>query len=349
MAGYQRFATPRAYVDLINFHLAIGTYGLSNITIVDDTDRAVSFTEGSKEDLFDLKPHNYVKVASGTQQFFITLNNSFSTNALQVQNFIAILGHNFYDATAIFKIQVSDTADFSSGVTTITPANTTLAINAPVDSDDSNYFEPTLNGWSLITFAAQTGVGNQYLRITLQDENNTTTNFNSDLMMGSIMFGTYVDWPHAPQISLTTAYDYDGTTLHNSAGGSSYANAPYFGAPIWSATQPFMNTTSNAETYPWSGRKGRMRHSLNFSHISDSNLFHSNQHDYYDMYAVGSDLHSQFYNKIIGQHNPFLFTIDKTSTTTGDYGLYRLADNSFEAKQIGSRVWNVNLDLIESW
>ena len=347
--GYQRFATPRAYVDFINFHLAVGTYGLSNITFLDDSGRTVSFTEGNKEDLFDLKPHNHVTLSSGTQQFFITLNNSFSTDALQVQNFIAILGHNFKDATAIFKIQVSDSSDFSSGVTTITPANTTLAINAPVDSGDSNFFEPTLNGWSLITFASQSGVGNKYLRITLQDEGGPSTSFNSDLMMGSIMFGEYADWPHAADVNLTTAYDYDGTKITNSVGGSSYANSPFFGAPTWSATQPFMNTSANADTYPWSGRKGRMKHSLNFTYMADTDVFHSNQYDYFDMYSVGTDFHSQFYNKIIGQHNPFLFTIDKTSTTTGDYGLFRLADSSFSATQIAPQTWNSKLDIIESW
>ena len=48
-------------------------------------------------------------------------------------------------------------------------------------------------------------------------------------------------------------------------------------------------------------------------------------------------------------HIPFLWTLDKTSTTAGDYGLYRLADSAFEAKQIGSRVFDVKMELIENW
>ena len=60
-------------------------------------------------------------------------------------------------------------------------------------------------------------------------------------------------------------------------------------------------------------------------------------------------LHSQFYNKILGQHNPFLFTIDKDSIIEGDYGLFRLADSGLNATQVAHRTWSMGLNIVETW
>ena len=85
-----------------------------------------------------------------------------------------------------------------------------------------------------------------------------------------------------------------------------------------------------------------------FIHKADTNVFSTNQTANAGFFT-GSDLHSQFYNKIIGQNNSFMWMLDKNSTTPGDYGLYRLTDSAFQAKQNGSRVSDVKMDLIESW
>tara|TARA_R100000655_G_scaffold91178_1_gene131893 strand:- start:270 stop:1316 length:1047 start_codon:yes stop_codon:yes gene_type:complete len=347
--GYQRFATPRAYVDHISYNLVNGWSELSNIDIKDDAGSDVTLSSGNKEDLFDLKPHNAISIAASTQAFYIQFNTEFGTNSLGENNFIAILNHNFHSADAIFRVQISDASDFGSGVTTLsTTGSHTKVINADAN-DTAGEIDPPSNGWSLITFPSVSSVDNQYVRITIEDEVGSDQNFETRIDIGSIMYGTYIDWPHAMDINLTTAYDYDGTTIHNSVGGSTYASAPYLGAPAWSVTNPWVNTTtSNQHNYGFQRRHGRKKHSLNFSHMADTNVFSADQ-TAHPGFFTGDDLHAQFYNKIIGQHIPFLWTLDKTSTTAGDYGLYRLADSAFEAKQIGSRVFDVKMDLIESW
>ena len=87
---------------------------------------------------------------------------------------------------------------------------------------------------------------------------------------------------------------------------------------------------------------------MNFSHITDTNLYDDNIVAHPGFFT-GTDLHSQFYNKVLGQHSPFLFSIDGTSTTEGDYGMFRLAQSDFTATQVSSRSWNVKMDLMESW
>ena len=355
--GYQRFATPRAYVDHISYNLVNGWSELSNIDIKDDAGSDVTLASGNKEDLFDLKPHNTISIAASTQAFYIQFNTEFGTNSLGENNFIAILNHNFHSADAVFKVEVSDAADFSGSHTDLTDGDGTgtgtgnnhvAVINAATDATDT-YIDPANNGWTLITFPSVSSVDNQYVRITIEDDGGTGQNFATRVDIGSIMYGTYIDWPHPMDVNLTTAYDYDGTTLHNSVGGSTFASAPYLGPPAWSVTNPWVNTTtSNQQTYGFQRRYGRMKHSLNFSHMADTNVFSADQ-TAHSGFFTGDDLHAQFYNKILGQHIPFLWTLDSTSTTAGDYGLYRLADSAFQAKQIGSRVFDVKIDLIESW
>ena len=89
---------------------------------------------------------------------------------------------------------------------------------------------------------------------------------------------------------------------------------------------------------------------MQFSHLADTDVFAPNQHgatasDWFD----SDNLHASFYQRILGQHLPFLFTIDGTSTTEGDYGLFRLANSGFTSTQVAHRVWDVALDITETW
>ena len=343
--GYQRFTTPRAYVCSINYNIATSwnnasgaTTVLGEVDIKEDGGSDVVFTSGSKEDLFDLKPHNPVQIDDGTESFYIQYDTEFGVNSLGTNNFLAILNHNFHSANAIFKVQISDASDFGSGVTTLsTTGSHTKVINADA------------NGWSLITFPSLSSTNNQYLRITIEEDGGSAQDFDTDVYIGGIMFGSYVDWPHSPNLNVTTGYEYDGTTLQNSVGGSTYSNSTYYGPPAWTLTNPWVNTTtSNQNTYGFQRRYGRQKHNLNFSYVQDTDLFSADQ-TAHPAFFTGSDLHSQFYNKIIGQHIPFLWTLDKDSTTSGDYGLYRLADPNLKATQTAFNAWDVNLNLVESW
>ena len=189
------------------------------------------------------------------------------------------------------------------------------------------------------------------MRITIEDDSGTGSNFDEDPQIGAILYGEYIDFPNAPDLNIQTSVDYDGTRLQTSAGGGTFANSQYFGQPVWAATPPWiLSTTAGRETYSFERRYGRMNHSMNFSFMTDSDLFAPNQHhgtpsNWFD----SSDLHSQFYNKILGQHNPFLFAIDKDSTTEGDYGLFRLSNSGLNANQVAYRTWNVNFDVTETW
>ena len=59
MSTYNRFATPRAYVDMIQYNLANGWRDLDDITTIqDDGSTAVTFDAGSEASMFDGRPAN---------------------------------------------------------------------------------------------------------------------------------------------------------------------------------------------------------------------------------------------------------------------------------------------------
>ena len=360
--SYNRIATPRAYIDLISYNLAHGWSTPSNISMLqDDGSTAVTFDSGQKEDLFDLRPSNFATIEAENQAFYIQYDTEFSTDTLAESNFIAILGHNFKEAGVHFRLQHDDSALTGNPAAFPSPqagvadsditrtGNHTKVINA-VASGTANWIEPASNGWTLITWD-DNNTDNKYYGLYFAKAPGTFgTNFDADVKIGAIVIGNYIDFPHSPDMSIQTSVDYDGTKLQGSVGGNTYANTAAFGQPKWAATNPWALHTIVASTYSFNQRYGRINHNMNFSFISDTNLFAQSMHSHTaSEWFDSSDLHSQFYNKILGQHNPFLFSIDKDSTTLGDYGLFRLADSGLNATQVANRTWSMGLNIVETW
>ena len=348
--GHNRIATPRAFVDLISYNLAHGWSALANITALqDDGSTPVTFDTGSIIEMFDMKPSNHVVIDKENQQFYIQYDTEFSTDTLAESSFLAILNHNLHTADAVVTVATDDASNFASPTIVSTTGSHTKVINAAADAVSTD-LDPATNGWTLITWPTQES-NNRYLRITFTSDTNATTDFAADILIGSILFGEIVDWNHPPQQGITTTVDYDGTSLQQSIGGSTYANSTHFGQPTWAATTPWnIKDSATQYTYSFQRRYGRLNHSMQFSHLTDTDVFAPNQHgttasDWFD----SDNLHASFYQRILGQHLPFLFTIDGTSTTEGDYGLFRLANSGFTSTQVAHRVWDVALDITETW
>jgi len=347
--GYNRIATPRAFVDLISFNLAHGWSALANIkALQDDGSTPVTFDTGSIIEMFDMKPSNHVVIDKENQQFYIQYDTEFNTDALGESSFLAILNHNLDDANAVITIEVDDDSSFGSATKISTTGNHTKVINAAAN-DSAGEIDPATNGWTLITWATQTA-DNRYLRITFAEDGGSGQNFDADVKIGCILYGEIVDWAHSPDLGITTTIDYDGTTLQQSVGGSTYANSTHFGQPAWSTTIPWGLNASASSNHVFQYRYGRMNHSMKFSYLNDTDVFAPDQHSTTVSNWFDSDnLHASFYQRILGQHLPFLFTIDGTSTSEGDYGLFRLADSGFKSTQVAYQVWDVALDITETW
>ena len=347
---YNRVATPRMYMDRLSFDLATGQRTISNYTLKDDDGSTVTPSSGAVEDLFDLRPSNYITIAKETERFFITIDTGASSDTVAEANFLAILGHNFEYSDAVFLLRHSDNSDLSSSTVVTVDGGHTDVINAETDSGNDDYVDPASNGWTLITWA-NNNTSNQYYRLEISDNSGLTTNFNQDVKIGAIMMGEYIDFPNSPDLDVGFNIDYDGSKVLTSAGGNSFAASSYLGAPAWAKSNPWVLATSAVENEGshLSRTYGRRSYDMNFSYVADTDLFQSNMRAAAGGMVDGSDLYSKFYHKSLGQHLPFLFTIDGTSTSEGDYGLYRLADGGLNTKQVAHQAWNTSLSLVESW
>ena len=361
--GYNRIATPRAYIDLISYNLAHGWSAASNITMLqDDGSTAVTLNAGTKESMFDLRPANFAQIDDATQAFYIQYDTEFATDTLAESNFIAILGHNFKEAGVHFRLQHDDSALTGNPAAFPSPqagvadsditrtGNHEKVINAAA-SGTANWIEPGNNGWTLITWD-NNNTDNRYYGLYLaKDPSSFSTSFDTDLKIGAILCGEYIDFPSSPDLSIQTSVNYDNTKLQSSIGGNTYANTAAFGQPMWSTTYPWALSSSDVSTYTFEQRYGRINHAMNFSYIADTNLFAENMHSSTSSEWFDSDtIHAMFYNKILGQHNPFLFTVDGSVTEQeGDYGLFRLADSGLNATQVAHRTWSMGLNLVETW
>ena len=349
--SYNRFNQPRAYVDLISYDLATGWRTLSNITLEQDDGSAVTFVSGSDEKakIFDARPTNYGFIEKENQSFFIQYDTGNTSNELAESNFVAIMNHNLAAADAVFTIQIDDDANMSSPTSISTTGNHTKVFNADAN-DTAGEIDPAKDGWTLITWPTKE-TDNRFIRLTFSDENGTGQNFAQDVVLGNIMLGEYFDFP-SMDLSLGTDIEYDGTTIQRSLGGNMYANTTHLGNPVWQSTLPWhIATGMDQDTKVFKQRFGRMRHSLSFSHIVDTDIWPEDMAS-----GVGSDnskfydttnLHNSFYQKILGQRNPFLFSINKDSTDTGDYGLFRVDSDTFSSSHTIHKVWSTKMDLRE--
>lgn len=350
--SYNRFSTPRAYIDLISYHLATGWRDLDDISILQDGGGAVTFNSGHESDLFNMKPHTFAQIDDANQRFFITIDTGLdSPDSLAESNFIAILNHNMHSADVAFNVRIDDASDFSSSTVVTTDGSHTKVINAAQNTATglTNYIHPRYNGWTLIHWDTSES-DNRYVRIGFTKDTNASLNFTEDLIIGGILWGEYVDFPVSPDLEIKTSVVYDNVNLQQSVSGSTYANSPNFGAPTWNRTTPWALTTGDSSTYGFQKRHGRLNHSLKFSYLSDTEVYAQNpgsgtSSQWFD----DSSLHSSFYNRIMGQHLPFMFTADSTSTNEGDYSLFRLANDSFTANQVAHRIWNTSFDIVETW
>ena len=344
---YNRVATPRMYMDRLSFDLATGQRTISNYTIIqDDGSTPVTFDSGQVDDLFDMRPTNYVTVEKENKAFYIIIDTGATSDTVAEANFLAILGHNFEQADAAFQISHDDASDFGSPQ--IVSNSPTRVVNAVVSDESANYVMPASNGWSLITWA-NNNTDNRYYRLIISKDGALGTNFDVDVKIGAIMLGEYIDFPNSPDLDVGFTIDYDGTKLINSVGGNTYAQASHFGSAPWGGTNPWVLSGEDTQAYKLARHYGRRKYDMNFSYLADTNLFLSNMHSAHGGMVDGSDLYSQFYHKALGQQMPFLFSIDSASTSEGDYGLYRLDDSKMKTKQVAHRAWNTSLSLVESW
>ena len=357
--GYSRIRTPRAYLDKISRDLSNGWRDASHFTTVRTDSGTFSLNHGHILDVFDLKPHRFIKIPKETKEFYLQFNTGYNTEHLGESNFISILGHNMHSANVNFKVEISDSATMSGTVATVSDddyTGHTKIVNAPADGSDDTYISPQSNGWSLFTWtdSGDATNDNRYLRVTFRADNSATANFSDDLYIGAIMYGEYFDFPANADIGYSIAYDYDESERKRSIGGSDYSTIRHYGSPMWSYTPSwavYSSTTNIGSTssnpYHFMKRPGRKKISMNFSNVADDKIFSDNQYSSSE-YLDSTAFHPALYQQVAGSHLPFLLSFDNSTSSYSDFCMVRNL-NGLNTKQVAANTFNFKMDLEETW
>jgi len=337
VSNYQRPLTPQFYPDRINWLISNGKMVMTDITI-----SGLSIATGSNlYEMFDMKPGNLQTItASGlATTCAIKINTNVTDDTSASNTFIAILGHNFYQAGLKFKFQTDDNSDFS---TATSPALTEI-VNTGGDVSSGNWATPAYNGWSLFSFSQTTN--NQYIRLLTTT---TGATYAADIKIGCILYGKYIDMPHAPSVALTRDWEAGaGSDISESDGGMRYSNLKYINAPDWFLA-PYQISANN--TPEKISRLGRLKYELTFPYLTESQLIVS------DLGLSPAGSANPIYNGnsifnilqyTIGAHLPFLYQPD--NTVTGNYDFFLCRVTAKEEKQIVNNVWEINMIIEEEY
>jgi len=291
-------------------------------------------------ELIDMKPSNRVSFDTSdnaTTHIVLQFNTGVTSN-MNI-NFCAILNHNLVAADGKIRIAYHTSALAAGTGTTVTVLNTgdTPLVNGSVST---NIVTPATNGSTIINFTEVSD--KQYWAIEIEDISSFSA---TDLEIGTIVLGEAYVMPTSPDLSVSRNIVWDGVDVQTAAGGGEFGNARYITGLDGTASynhQPFRDAGAGSA---FRSHGGRWNVGMNFSYLSDSDLMQSDITS-----GSGSDtvLHDIF-NKTAGRLKPFVFGVDSTSTTVGDYMFARFANDGMETNQVAHNTWSAKMNVRETW
>ena len=201
-------------------------------------------------------------------------------------------------------------------------------------------------------------------------------NSNFALKFGDISLGWSYEMQHSPQMELTKTFSNESIKTVTTKGGHTLSNAGWNKQPPW-IYPPWVRTTTTGysesprnKTYP----PGKRQWSLKFSYLaddhSDSPLF-SNKYDdasaaigIFEGLEEGTDpasniwsynVKKDFMSRVWAGCNfgqlPFIFCPDTSPDNIYDreYAICRFDTNSIDFNQVANSVYDVSLNIIETF
>lgn len=217
-----------------------------------------------------------------------------------------------------------------------------------IDYDGFTIFESTVN--EDLVFSNLNNYSDIVATVNFGQDNDLGA-FEFDL--GAIAFGRKIEMPNAADLDVKKSIEYDGIKTQRSLGGSDYVQINNLGCPDWVNGQPWSLTQSVSKGRI--GKNGRRAWSMKFSYLSADDLFFDptkqssfgEQNDVEnptEFYATNEV--QQIFDLTLGGALSFIFQPDKN---TEEYAICRLDQNSFSATQVAHNVYNISINIVETW
>ena len=168
---------------------------------------------------------------------------------------------------------------------------------------------------------------------------------------GSILLGTFYDFPHSPDLNLSLSYEYDGIKETTTKGGATLTNRFYSSVPKWGTLGAW--ELGGTAAYAKSGRR---TWDLSFSYLADTSVFPTNAsltNDNDAQTTTGTLLYWNSLQRVIhltnGGQIPFIFCSDSENPRQDNHAIAKFDMSSFKFDQVANSVYNVKLKIREVW
>ena len=170
---------------------------------------------------------------------------------------------------------------------------------------------------------------------------------------GSILLGTFYDFPHSPDLNLSLSYSYDGIKETTTKGGATLTNSFYTKPPAWGTLGAWElgGTAAHAKS-------GRRIWDLSFSYLADSSVFPDNaglvnedSNDTTTLTLLEDDSFQRVIHLTNGGQIPFIFQPDNTSGSEkpDSFAIAKFDMKSFKFSQVSMNTYNCKIRIKEIW
>lgn len=366
--------TPRFYTDYISYLLSRGVAQNGNFDIKStnaSNNTLGTFTTGSEAELFDLNPLNLNTIdtssTSAVRDDHVLINID-KQDTTQKISYIAILNHNLVASEGKIRIfagneltdigaidgTLADTSDIDwsdSGVTVTDVINAdninVTATGSSTYDDKSVVIRPNANGSTIITFPETTlrywgiqfeGSGGGGAETSINGDWSSSTNFS----VGCIMIGEFFDMPQSPELAVKRSIQFDNVTTQQSIGGQRFSNMTNIGKLASSTSKsPFVGSSFSQNIYG-----GRIAYDMNFNYLSSDKIMPTRSNS---VQPADDVVIEDVWNKVNGNHLPFIFSIDKDNGEESEHMFARFAQNSLDMTQVAPDVFNISMRIEEEF
>jgi len=350
--AYQNVGTPRFYISILQYLKSLGQTTFNSST----------FVGADNMNPLDINPANQTTLSEGSGiDDYISYGTGvpLSTIMPNDKNFVMVLGHNFQSAGLTMKVQ-----EYTSSEQIGSAGDVVNACNQGGGSPHDGFSIMRGNDAADLTSSS----------IKFRFDALSNSQYNVHRKIGSLLYGTYYDMPHSPDLNLKMSIEMDGVKNIKTKGGASLTDISYTKPQDWGDMGAWQLSSTLEEwelgeevnllggsqsAVPSNLRSGRRVWDLSFSYLSDTDVMPANasqsyssgseEDDFETNILDGTDFFSQVWNRTMGGHLPFIFQPDNGNANPDQFAICRFDMKSLTYDQVANNVYNVKLKIRECW
>ena len=348
--AYQNLCTPRFYVSILQWLKSLGSAQPGGVYGFSLSEPPLNLLDIYPSSIITLSPNEDTTGDSDYVRFDVIPLAQIMPSS---NNFYMVLGHNFAAAT-VSEFRAEDRLSGN-------PVCLYEVINRP----NTN----VINGFSIMIGNDGDDLIDNTIHFNFSGSGlSADSRYANDIKIGSLLYGTYFDMPHSPDLKLTMTREMDGIKRVRTKGGSDLVGHNYTKPAMWGLLGAWeLSSATVPSPKQLLSRSGRRTWDLSFSFLADLSIFPEISNlNYYESLSpdglqYGSDLNpsgntllddpTSFYSQVIHKTNggslPFVFQPDSSNNNPDQFAICKMKISKF--KQVANGAYNIKLKIREVW